>query len=233
MLVILLNFCIGSAQEISGTQLLDKSIAYHDEKGNWKNFKGKLTITMSTPNSSDRHSVLLMNLPAQYFKSIVVKDGQTITSTLEKDSCSLKLNGSTDIKQVYRDSLRITCERAKMMKDYYTYLYGLPMKLKDSGTQIDSKVQKKNFKCKQYLVLKVNYDESVGNDTWYFYFNPKTYAMEIYQFYHDESKNDGEYILLSESMELGGIKMPKTRAWYYNKDDKYLGTDSLTKLEKL
>jgi len=53
--------------------------------------------------------------------------------------------------------------------------------------------------------------------------------MEVYQFFHEEGKNDGEYILLSGMEEINGIKMPKTREWYYNKDDKYLGTDILTK----
>ena len=68
------------------------------------------------------------------------------------------------------------------------------MKLKDKGTVIHEKVKAKKFKGKDYLVLKVTYDENVGKDTWYFYFNPKTYAMEVYQFFKDESKNDGEYI---------------------------------------
>ncbi|WP_298507173.1 DUF6503 family protein, partial [uncultured Maribacter sp.] len=132
-----------------------------------------------------------------------------------------------------RDSLKINCSRTKMMKDYYTYLYGLPMKLKDPGTIIDSIVVRKSFKDKEYLVLKVTYDKEVGEDVWYFYFNPNTYAMEVYQFFHDESKNDGEYILLSDEEEIQDIKMPKNRAWYYNKDDKYLGTDILTKTEEL
>ena len=102
------------------------------------------------------------------------------------------------------------------------------MKIKDPGAVLDDKVQTKTFKGKEYLVLKVGYEEGVGNDVWYFYFDPKTYAMEVYQFYHDESKGDGEYILLQGLEEVNGIKMPKTRAWYYNKDDKYLGTDILS-----
>ena len=75
--------------------------------------------------------------------------------------------------------------------------------------------------------MKVTYKKEVGNDIWYFYFDPSTYAMEVYQFFHDESKNDGEYILLSGMETINGIKMPKNRAWYYNKDDKYLATDVL------
>ena len=79
------------------------------------------------------------------------------------------------------------------------------------------------------MVLKATYDKEVGSDTSYFYFDPKTYAMEVYQFYHDESKNDGEYILLSEIIEVNGMKIPKIRAWYYNKNDEYLATDTLVK----
>ncbi len=52
--------------------------------------------------------------------------------------------------------------------------------------------------------------------------------MEVYQFYHKETDNDGEYILLSGTENFKGIKMPKTRKWYYNKDDKFLGTDILS-----
>ena len=51
--------------------------------------------------------------------------------------------------------------------------------------------------------------------------------MEVYQFFHDESKNDGEYILLSEMITVNNIKIPKVRAWYYNKEDVYLATDKL------
>ena len=52
--------------------------------------------------------------------------------------------------------------------------------------------------------------------------------MEVYQFYHEEEKNDGEFILLSGLETVNEIKMPKKRAWYYNKGEKYLGTDILT-----
>ena len=106
------------------------------------------------------------------------------------------------------------------------------MKLRDPGTIISEAVETKNFKGKDYLVLKTSYDKGVGTDVWYFYFNPKTYAMEVYQFFRtDEDGNakldTGEYILLNEEAIVNGIKMPKVRAWYYNKDDTYLGTDTL------
>lgn len=227
-------FCFsGVSQELTGEQLLAKAIEYHDPNGNWNTFKGKLFITMETPDTKDRVSEISMDLPAEYFKLIWQRDKNTATQIVAKDSCSIALNGSNEISEENIKKLRLTCEHTKMMKDYYIYLYGLPMKLKDNGTVIESKTQRKNFKGKEYLVLKVNYEEPVGGDTWYFYFDPGTYAMEAYQFFHDEAKNDGEYILLSGEETINEIKFPKTRAWYYNKDDKYLATDILTKVLSL
>ena len=50
-----------------------------------------------------------------------------------------------------------------------------------------------------------------------------------YRFYHVEEKNDGEYITLEGEEKIKGIRFPKTRKWYYNKDDKFLGADILEK----
>ena len=169
-----------------------------------------------------------MDLPREEFGLDVVKNKDSYAYLIKKDSCIILFNGSSKISPEDTKRLRLTCKRGTMMKDYYTYLYGLPMKLQDSGTIVSEKVEKRIFKEKEYLVLKVNYTETVGKDTWYFYFDPYTYAMEVYQFYHDETKNDGEYILLEGIETINNIKMPKTRAWYYNKDNTYLGTDVLS-----
>ena len=107
-------------------------------------------------------------------------------------------------------------------------MYRLPPKLKDERTIRHQKPTMKTIKGKEYLVLKVSYTKEVGKDTWYFYFDPKTYAMEVYQFFK-EQKERGEYILLTGLETIHDIKMPKERAWYFNKDDGYLGTDVLSK----
>lgn len=229
LIVVCLALSTGMTQELSGEQLLEKAIQYHDPGGSWKSFHCQLSIASLTPDKSDRISEVLLDLPAQYYKISASSDGDTITYIMDKGSCSPELNGNSSISEADAKNLNISCDRGKSMKDYFTYLYGLPMKLKDPGTLVDPGVKKRNFKGKDYLVLKVTYSEGVGQDTWYFYFDPSNYAMQVYQFYHDESNNDGEYILLSGEVEVSGIRMPQTRAWYYNKDNTYLGTDILKK----
>jgi len=217
--------CFG--QELTGNQLLEKAINYHDPNHHWQNFNDTLHVTMTTPERSKRESKITINLPKQFF-AVSAKRGENTTKYIvEKEQCRIFFNGKEHPSEAIKKEHHLSCKRAKMYQNYYTYLYGLPMKLKDKGTIIHNKVLLKKFKGKDYLVLKVTYKKEVGSDVWYFYFNPKSYKMEVYQFFHDESKNDGEYILLSEEKEINDIKMPKVRAWYTNKEDKYLGTDTL------
>ncbi|MCM4150068.1 hypothetical protein DHD05_00560 [Arenibacter sp. N53] len=220
-----ISCCIG--QNIGGTELLEKAISYHDPNGRWSSFKGNFSVTMESPKGDKRKSHIAIDLPASSFKLTTNRDNNAIEQTVDKGECLVTLNGITNISDADKAAHNISCERTKKMKDYYTYLYGLPMKLRDPGTIIESRVETKTFKGKKYLRLKATYSKEVGTDTWYFYFDPTSYAMEVYQFFHDESQNDGEYILLSGVEIINGIKMPKTRAWYYNKNDQYLGTDVL------
>ncbi len=224
---------VGIAQEMTPETLLAKSITYHDPDSAWESFRGSLSITMETPKNSNRYSEVALDLPANYFKLSVKKDDTVYELLLDKGDCQLSLNGSENITEENAKKYRLSCDRTITMKNYYTYLYGLPMKLKDPGTILIPEVATKTFKGKQYLVLKVQYDESVGSDTWYFYFDPKTYAMEVYQFFHNEAENDGEYILLNGIMEIQNMKIPQKRAWYTNKDSRLLGTDILTAYRKL
>tara|TARA_B110000003_G_scaffold182184_1_gene181288 strand:+ start:2355 stop:3074 length:720 start_codon:yes stop_codon:yes gene_type:complete len=214
-------------QETTGLQLLEKAIEFHDPNGNWSTFSGTFNITMKKPTKSDRHSMIRIDLPNEYFNLYAIQDKTKYGYILDKEKCQINFNGNIATEKE-KTANNLSCELAKMYQNYYTYLYGLPMKLKDIGTIIHEKVALKKFKGKDYLVLKVTYKKEVGEDTWYFYFDPSTYAMKIYQFYHEEEKNDGEFILLSGLEIVNGIKMPKKRAWYYNKGEKYLGTDFLS-----
>ncbi len=227
LLLVLFISVAAFAQKITGDELLEKSINFHDPTGNWDTFHGELIVTMETPKGAQRKSSIQIHLPKQYFSVETARDSIVTKQIVHKEVCSFAINGITNLSEELIEKYSLNCKRAKMFKNYYTYLYGLPMKLKDPGTIINPTVTNKNFKGKDYLVLRVDYAEPVGKDRWYFYFNPKSYALEVYQFFHDETKNDGEYILLSEEKEINGIKMPKIRSWFYNDEDKFLGTDTL------
>jgi hypothetical protein len=233
LFICLIVFFQSFAQEITGSDLVKKTIQYHDPNNNWSHFRAKLFIEMQMPNGNQLPSEVSIDLPQEYFKLSSLKNDNQIEHIVNKDNYAFNLNGKTEVSEEEIKTFNLTNTRARFMRNYYTFLYGLPMKLADPGTIIDPVVEKKEFKGKEYLVLKVKYEEGIGKDSWYFYFDPKTYAMEIYQFYHDETKNDGEYIVLSAQEVYRGIKIPKIRTWYENKDGRLLATDNLTKVSSL
>lgn len=198
-------------QKITGDELLEKSIQFHDPNNNWETFEGELFVTMETPKRTPRKSSIQIDLPKQYFSVEAKRDTIITKHVVSKEECSFLMNGNTAPSGALKEQYNLNCERAKMFKNYYIYLYGWPMKLKDKGTIINQKVTTKTCKGKEYLVLKANYSKEVGKDIWCFYFDPETYVMEVYQFFK-EAKDSGEYILLSGLETIKSIKMLKSRA---------------------
>lgn len=193
--------------------VLASSIGYHDPEGKWEEFSGAFTIQVTSRDKSSFSREVMIDIPQEYFELIETKGDDIKTYRIDKG--------------VYASEDSLTQARTLKLRDYHTYLYGLPMKLKDQGAQIDPKTERVVFHGKESIRMRVTYDPSVGSDTWYFYFNPKNYALIAYQFYHNEAIGDGEYILLEETETIEGIKMPKIRSWYYNNDGSYIGTDEL------
>lgn len=226
ILCMLSGLCFADAQTFTANQLLEKSIKYHDPEGEWPKAKMQLHLTETRPNGSDRKTVLLIDnrrgdfLMEQDMGDYIIR--REVSETTCHGSISVKNTSMTEEPRA-----DLSCERCKFMRNYYTYLWGLPMKLKDPGTRLDETVQSGEFQENPCYVLKVNYDEAVGKDVWYFYLDKSTFALIGYRFYHDETKNDGEYIVLEAEKVVNGFRLPKKRSWFVNADDAFLGADIL------
>ena len=156
-------------------------------------------------------------------------ENDVIIREVQNDSCTVTFNGSEDFSQEISDKYRLSNDRILRTRNYYVYLYGLPMKLTDPGTNINDEVKEASFDGKDYLELAVTYDKDVGSDDWFFYINPSTYAMEGYKFYHENGK--GEFITIEGLSTIGGVKIPKLRQWYTTQDSTFLGADDLNRVE--
>jgi hypothetical protein len=141
------------------------------------------------------------------------------------------VDGNIDLEPEVMDRMRLSREEGMFWRDYFSFLAGLPMKLRDPGTIIDPTPISTTFEGSDVLALRVSYDPDVGGDTWYFYFDPDSASLVGCRFYHDESANDGEYIVLEGLIESGGVRIPRNRRWYVNADGRFLGADQIRSLE--
>lgn len=237
LLVVVLSalFAIPASAEESITgapaaeDLLAKSIAHHDPDGKFLTGAWCLTFRETRPGGSDRHSEIHVDVPGERFK-MLRKGEHEIAGVADGERCEMTLDGRSDVTDAEREEHRLSCERLGFMQNYYVYLWGLPMKLHDTGTHLGD-VEATTFMDQPVYGLRVTYDADVGGDVWYFYFDRDGHAMVGYRFYHDEAKNDGEYIVLKGEHEAHGMRLPESRAWYTHQEERHLGTDILTSLD--
>lgn len=214
-------------------ELLQRSIAYHDPQGLWAEGTWRLQLDEPRPDGRSRATTLVLDNARGRFELTWRLEDALIEGTLEGQGCSFKLDGSSDISDEDREKHRLTCERLAWLRNYYTYLWGLPMKLEDPGTPLDREARATTFQGRPVHALRVAYQEPVGTDTWTFYLDSETAALVGYRFAHDEEKGDGETIVLEGEAVGGGLRLPKVRSWTTNLDGEHLGTDTLVALERL
>jgi hypothetical protein len=199
--------------KLTGSKLIQKSIEYHDPKGQWKDLSKVFYFADSRLGKPSRQYTVQLDFPNNYFKYI--NSGENLVYEVDGDICVSLPKESKD------------CERAMMLRNYYGYLWGLPMKLLDKGTEIEEKYQMEDLNGIQAFVVRVPYEK----DIWYFYLHPESYAMVAYKFYQDEEKQQGEIIYLNDEVIIGEMKIPAERSWYRTENDEFLGTDFLLKTE--
>ena len=218
-------------QNISSRSILEKSIAYHDPLGQLNKYPLELKMKQTRPNGEDRHTTVFVALQGNEFASTNKVGENTISMNNKKGTVEFSVNGNQAPTPEQIEEFSLTKERFERMHNYYRYLWFAPLILNDPGTILEPTPESTYFNGKKVWGIKVTYDPSVGEDIWYFYFDQNSYALTGYRFYHDEEKNDGEYIILEGEVERDQIRIPASRKWYMHQDDKYLGNDILTDFE--
>ena len=216
----------------SNSELLQKTLAYHDPEGKWPSLKARLYLSNTDTAGQTKTFEIEMDNTTGYFAHISRQDGKEVVKGMSEGKEFYLLDGKTDISEADRQQYELTPEGVQWVHRFYGYLYGLPMKLTDESAKKADTSNFEELEGKTYRVLQVTYDPEVGKDNWFFYLNPSTYALQAYKFNHGKPES-GEYILLDQEEVVQRIKIPKVRKWYLNKNHKYLGTDTLLKGEAL
>ena len=226
-------FAILPSEIPSGKSVIENSIQFHDPNNNWPKLQAQLDFVETRPGGDDRHTSIYLDNMRGNFCSMREVNKMHVQRHIKKDSCFYNIDEYEELTTDEIEEYKLSDKRSFFIRNYYLYLWGMPMKLRDEGTHIGESAKLTRFNDKDALEVKVWYDEKTGSDTWFFYFDPENFAMIGYRFYHDVSKNDGEYILLDESELVFGLQIPKSRSWYTHTDSTFLGTDILDSFDDL
>lgn len=214
--------------DISPDSLLARSIRYHDPEQNWTERSHLIQLAESRPDGTVRQTRLTFYPNSEDFEMQQTRGKDKIQVRHLNNTYSFSHQGRTEISEEIAQRFRLTEEGARWIRDYYSYLFGLPMKLRDPGTLLQPNVYKVWYDNRELLQLEVHYAPETGKDIWHFYFDPTTYALSGYSFYHEkDGPGTGEYILLEGEATVGSMKLPAKRHWYFTNNRLYLGTDEI------
>ena len=211
--------------------LITKSIAYHDPGGRWDSGEIALRIMESRPNGVTRTVEVGMAPGRGAVEVSRETDAAVVSFAVSGEEIMRRaVDGDEELDEAALGEHNLGAERVMWLRNYYLFVWGLPMKLRDPGTIVDPEPVMDSYNGQDALKVRVTYDPEVGGDTWYFYFHPDTARMIGYRFYHDESANDGEYIHLDGEIESSGLRLPAKRRWFFHSNDEFLGEDEAVSL---
>jgi len=202
--------CDGEEKTETAQGIVNASINFHDPHNNWNAlnanfiFESKFSFNDSVPE--ELH--ININVPANDFKYHNLD--RKVNLRYNNDSCEV-LKGSG------------TCGGYSWTKNFYTYVWGLPMKLQDSSTTILPKFTTDTIRNTPVYIVSVNYE----NENFKFYFNQNTYELKFFGFIKNTGDKHGEFISLSGLQEFNGIKFPKHRRWEKLLTEELIGTNEV------
>lgn len=236
--LVVLAGCGGAPSEESRTPdvsaaetLIARSIAYHDPQGRWERGAISLRVVESRPGAESRTASVLMT-PGRGTVTVgrVTEAATTAFGVMGEEITLRSVNGESGLDEEALAAHGLGRERVMWLRNFYLFVWGLPMKLRDPGTIVDPEPLADSYDGQEALKVRVTYDPEVGGDTWYFYFHPETARLIGYRFYHDEAANDGEYIHLEGEIADAGLRLPARRRWFFHANDEFLGEDEAISL---
>jgi hypothetical protein len=214
--LILLSFA--SCSETTTTiltprKIVENAVKFNDPNNNWKSLHANFSFESAFKHNPFpvENLEIEINVPKNEFRySNSERDFEAI---YKKDTCE------TISKQG-------NCNNYAWTKDFYTYVWGLPMKLQDPQTNIISFFTIENINKHPCYKVGVKYP----NEDFDFYFKCSNFELLAFSFSKNDSSGHSEFVELKGLYAFNNIKFPETRTWKDNNTQKTLGTNTVKKI---
>ena len=217
-----------AAQEASPAQdLIARSIEHHDPDDRWWSHVRTVTVEQTRPDGPTSRVRVTLFPDTSHFR-MRMDEGEAFVEVMRSDTTCTFASSADDnaVPETFGD---LTCDDVQWRQEYYGFLLGLPMNLRDGEATIEPDVRAMQWEGRPVHAVRARYpgDEPV----WDFYFDPDTAQLVGCAFSSEGALADGETIVFEGTAEANGIQLPKARRWFTNADDRLLGTDTVVSFE--
>ena len=199
---------------LTAQKIVNNAIKFHDPNSSWSSLHANFHFQSCFKHNpfSPENLEVEINVPENKFKySNIERD---FAAVYRKDTCET-------ISSVGN------CNNYSWTKNFYTYVWRLPMKLQDPGTAIDSVFSIEKLSNDNCYKIAVNYP----NENFNFYFKCSNFELHAFSFLKNDSSGHGEFVEMKGTFSFKEIKSPQKRTWKDIHTRDTLGTNTVTNIE--
>ncbi len=196
-LLLLISACSSSP---SGKQILKKSIAFHDPTSQWNNMQQKIIIQSDFvyPDSAFNSLSIGLDNPNKRVSYTNTTLAQRVDFT---DTTCMVVMGDK------------TCDQAAWTKNFYHFILGLPMTLRNEDGVIHESIVQTTFHDSPCYRVAVDFVQ----EKWHFYFSVADYHLVGFAF-NKNFEHKAEEIYTDGLIDIDAMKLCKIRSWWITTD---------------
>lgn len=229
-LISVLLACYNGGPQVSGGELLQKSIAHHDPGGRWANLALDIHIQEPRVGNYARWSRVHWS-DSLMFQMDREVDGHRLTYRC-KDNNNITLFNDNMLDHRADTALikqyRLQSDRVDLYHDFYKTLIGLPMSLPDR-IKTFTEVKQTNYNGIDAHAIGVILNKPLFSDRWVLYVARDDHRYLGMEIIDNNNSNDGERLYFTEWYDHRGVKLARVRHWYDRASGDYSGTDIILK----
>lgn len=227
---ILLICCLisfAAKAQVTASEILQKSAKAHDPKNRWQSLKADFEMSIVREKAADRFFTVRLDLSKKSFYYEVKTDTLHYFQGFRGDKFDVILNRKSELTSTEIKKYDLTQARTQYLREVYEYLLLLPMRLQNDLDFLQAEYSEETFNQKPCYKITIQYQPTDQNETWHFFIDKQSFILHGYQFYLKDKTTNGEYIFLEDYATFKGILMPKTKRWFWNKDNSFFRTDKI------
>lgn len=194
--------------DLTGKEVLEKTIKYHDPQGVWDNYKGKLfEVTVFASNYVVKETIEI-DRPNDFYLSTCFQEFGTLKRGIDKGKNIFSLNDKPDIPDEIKENWGISDDGIKQFREQHYSHFGLPMVYKKSGMTIQDDVKIVDFEGRKcYAVTFIGKPDLIINSFYsgeqILYIDMNNFSMRGMRWIVGEIDR---YVIFAGEVDINGIK---------------------------
>lgn len=227
--IVLLASCNSNNNDLSGQQIIEKSIQKHDPYSKWATAEVHLRIQEPRLQNPVRYSEITLDNKNGAFSLHRNREDHVSNHVIDDNGNTITyLDGNIVTDTLLIKKYRLEPSRNKSYRRFYQSLMGLPMSLGIEKLDSVGGVSQVVFNSIESYKVPVELEKPMFSKHWNLYFSKDDFSMIGIEMIFPEDPNKGERLFFEGSIDLDGVTIPRYKHWH-ELSGEYAGSDIIVK----